>query len=216
MNGQNRKTIVTRNVMWPNGLTIDYIQKATLLDLHVYHLSRQPITASRCGDNNGGCSYLCLPRPQEDSKMSYECACPNGMKFGTGEKQHQCIPSDENINIPKPNTEDTSSNANIADYLSLSRKVPGVIALIVIATLLLIGIATVIIIFLLVEGNTRKETLKSMNFDNPVYRKTTTEDQLIMNKSESEPVLPSDLQQLTQEHEKKIVKEQFNELNRCY
>ncbi|KAH9504658.1 Low-density lipoprotein receptor- protein 2 [Bulinus truncatus] len=210
-------------------------------DLHVYHLSRQPITASRCGDNNGGCSYLCLPRPQEDSKMSYECACPNGMKFGTGEKQHQCIPSDENINIPKPNTEDTNSNGinrintthmdspttepnkpkgseessteKVLDHYSgvyneslskaadvKSEESSGVIALIVIATLLLIGIATVIIIFLLVRRY-KKRNIKSMNFDNPVYRKTTTEDQLIMNKSESRTSLPSSLQPLTQEHE---------------
>ena len=30
----------------------------------------------RCGSDNGGCSFLCLPSP---SSQAYQCVCPPGM-----------------------------------------------------------------------------------------------------------------------------------------
>ena len=43
-----------------------------IMDMKIFHNSRQ-IGWNECGDNNGGCSHLCLALPQE----KYTCACPN-------------------------------------------------------------------------------------------------------------------------------------------
>ena len=49
------------------------------MDIHVYHPMRQPASPSACGANNGGCSHLCLPRPQVAPRSV--CACPNGVSL---------------------------------------------------------------------------------------------------------------------------------------
>ena len=36
---------------------------------------------NRCGDDNGGCSHLCLP-----NVISYSCACPTGFLL-TGDRK---------------------------------------------------------------------------------------------------------------------------------
>ncbi|CAG4941600.1 unnamed protein product [Colias eurytheme] len=55
--GSNRKPIHTQ---------LDYIS-----DLKVYHRARDSLP-NQCGVDNGGCSHLCLPLPNND----YRCACP--------------------------------------------------------------------------------------------------------------------------------------------
>ncbi|XP_039745762.1 low-density lipoprotein receptor-related protein 6 [Pararge aegeria] len=55
--GTNRKTIHNQ---------LDYIS-----DLKVYHRVRDSLS-NQCGVDNGGCSHLCLPLPNND----YRCACP--------------------------------------------------------------------------------------------------------------------------------------------
>ncbi|KAI8787512.1 low-density lipoprotein receptor-related protein 8 [Biomphalaria glabrata] len=201
-------------------------------DIHVFHLLRQPTSINFCGDNNGGCSHLCLPRPQLKTNKSYECACPDGMKFGTGEQQHHCVLSDE-MSTKKPvqwpvnnvvnrittdkldatikyqstteKTQDIYNKSLSNDANGQAEDGAGLIALIVIVVLLCIGVAVTVVIFLLIKRY-KKRNIKSMNFDNPVYRKTTTDDQLIMNKSDRRSSVPtvridSSLQPLTQDHE---------------
>lgn len=41
---------------------------------------------NKCGNNNGGCSHLCLPNP-----VSYSCACPTGILLK--EDGRSCDPS---------------------------------------------------------------------------------------------------------------------------
>ncbi|XP_047545765.1 low-density lipoprotein receptor-related protein 6 [Vanessa atalanta] len=57
LNGTDRKTIHTQ---------LDYIS-----DLKVYHRARDSLP-NQCGVDNGGCTHLCLPLPNND----YRCACP--------------------------------------------------------------------------------------------------------------------------------------------
>uniref|UniRef100_T1IRJ2 EGF-like domain-containing protein n=1 Tax=Strigamia maritima TaxID=126957 RepID=T1IRJ2_STRMM len=43
------------------------------MDIRSFHPQRQPQAKNPCGNNNGGCSHLCLP-----NSFSYSCACPTG------------------------------------------------------------------------------------------------------------------------------------------
>lgn len=45
-------------------------------DIHIYHPLRQIPYHNPCGDNNGGCSHLCLLSPNYE-KVTYSCACPD-------------------------------------------------------------------------------------------------------------------------------------------
>ncbi|KAA8596151.1 hypothetical protein FQN60_011442 [Etheostoma spectabile] len=100
LNGQNRHTLVTP-VQHPYGLTLlgshiywtDWqsrsIQRADkntgtntitvranlpgLMDIQAVDRER-PLGFNKCGRRNGGCTHLCLPRPNDTS-----CACPTGI-----------------------------------------------------------------------------------------------------------------------------------------
>ncbi|XP_076116037.1 low-density lipoprotein receptor-related protein 6-like isoform X1 [Mytilus galloprovincialis] len=114
INGTNRTQIITNQVPKPMGLTLynDFIfwadweqqtvEKANktngnnrttlrdhmgvVMDILVYHSSRQAGTNS-CHDKNGGCSHLCLAHPIEDGKnLSHHCACPTHYKLNADNK----------------------------------------------------------------------------------------------------------------------------------
>ncbi|CAG5118149.1 unnamed protein product, partial [Candidula unifasciata] len=186
------------------------------MDIHVYHIYRQPLVVNHCGDDNGGCSHLCLPVPQV--KKSYVpkwsvCACPDHMVLD----HFNCKQSDEAMNtkanqqkytdnisknhpqssepvtmlteatpvkshIKVPQTfPDTAVNTTYIEILEKKESV-GFIAGIVIIILIVFGLLTFIVAFVLLKKY-KSRNGKSFNFDNPVYRKTTTDDQLIMEKN---------------------------------
>ncbi|KAL8625703.1 hypothetical protein ACOMHN_043978 [Nucella lapillus] len=78
----------------------------------------------------------------------------------------------------------------------------GHIAIIVIVIVLVL-LTLVGFIILFVYRHHRSKNIKSMNFDNPVYRKTTTadDDKVVMEVSDSRQNLPSSLQPLNPDHE---------------
>ncbi|KAK3787581.1 hypothetical protein RRG08_025912 [Elysia crispata] len=45
-----------------------------VMDIHAVHIDGVETHVNRCGQNNGGCSHLCLPNP-----MGISCACPTGL-----------------------------------------------------------------------------------------------------------------------------------------
>ncbi len=56
------------------------VQLYSPMDIHVYHPFRQPSAPSACGEDNGGCSHLCLPTPQVNASSPKRiCACPNSV-----------------------------------------------------------------------------------------------------------------------------------------
>lgn len=72
-------------------------------DIHVYHPLRQLPFTNPCGENNGGCSHLCLLSPGT-GQLTYKCACPNQFYISTDNRtcianctkgQHRCGGRDE-------------------------------------------------------------------------------------------------------------------------
>lgn len=62
------------------------------MDIHVYTAKRQPASNNPCGNNNGGCSHLCLMSPQPPF---FSCACPTGVRLH--ENGHTCASSPKEI-----------------------------------------------------------------------------------------------------------------------
>ncbi|KAF7989294.1 hypothetical protein HCN44_007968 [Aphidius gifuensis] len=83
-------------------------------DIHAYHPLRQLPYNNPCGQNNGGCSHLCLISPPASSYLlegygqpgvtSYTCSCPNQFILNNDNKtcrsnctdgQHRCGPPED-------------------------------------------------------------------------------------------------------------------------
>uniref|UniRef100_A0A8C7UH52 EGF-like domain-containing protein n=1 Tax=Oncorhynchus mykiss TaxID=8022 RepID=A0A8C7UH52_ONCMY len=124
-------------------------------DIVVFHPLRQPQGPDSCNlgsEANGGCEYLCLKAPQiTEHSPKYTCACPTGQDLGPD--MRGCVPAG-------------SEHFLLGENLTVA--VLGVVIPIVVFGLLCTGVY-------LVWRNYRVNSTKSMNFDNPVYRKTTGE-----------------------------------------
>ncbi|XP_058408444.1 low-density lipoprotein receptor-related protein 8 isoform X11 [Diceros bicornis minor] len=125
-------------------------------DIVIFHELKQPRAADACelsAQPNGGCEYLCLPAPQISSHSpKYTCACPDTMWLGPDMKR--CY-------------RDGNEGGKMGSTVTAA--VIGIIVPIaVIALLCMSGY--------LIWRNWKRKNTKSMNFDNPVYRKTTEEE----------------------------------------
>uniref|UniRef100_A0A8C6BU72 LDL receptor related protein 8 n=1 Tax=Monodon monoceros TaxID=40151 RepID=A0A8C6BU72_MONMO len=126
-------------------------------DIVIFHELKQPRAADACelsAQPNGGCEYLCLPAPQMSSHSpKYTCACPDTMRLGPDMKR--CY-------------RDGNESGKMGSTVTAA--VIGIIVpMVVIALLCMSGY--------LIWRNWKRKNTKSMNFDNPVYRKTTEEDE---------------------------------------
>ncbi|XP_039742489.1 low-density lipoprotein receptor-related protein 8 isoform X20 [Pteropus medius] len=125
-------------------------------DIVIFHELKQPRAVDACelsAQPNGGCEYLCLPAPQISSHSpKYTCACPDTMWLGPDMKR--CY-------------RDGNEGGKMGSTVTAA--VIGIIVPIaVIALLCMSGY--------LIWRNWKRKNTKSMNFDNPVYRKTTEEE----------------------------------------
>ncbi|XP_060775996.1 low-density lipoprotein receptor-related protein 8 [Neoarius graeffei] len=126
------------------------------LDVVVFHELRQPKAPDSCNMGtlpNGGCEYLCLRAPQiTEHSPKYTCACPDDAELGPD--MRRCV---------------AAAGGRFFLGNNITVAVLGVVIPIVVLTLACTG-------GYLVWRNWRRRNTKSMNFDNPVYRKTTEED----------------------------------------
>ncbi|XP_011150440.1 very low-density lipoprotein receptor isoform X7 [Harpegnathos saltator] len=137
--------------------------------VHVYHPYRQPDGMNQCQAVNGHCSHLCLPAPKINSRSPLlSCACPDGLRLLSDGLM--CV---ENDPLPSADTDGKGNLAEAAD--------PGLVAGIVIGVVSL-GLLLLALVAVLCYRHYLHRNVTSMNFDNPVYRKTT-EDQFSLEKN---------------------------------
>uniref|UniRef100_A0AAZ3RHJ5 EGF-like domain-containing protein n=1 Tax=Oncorhynchus tshawytscha TaxID=74940 RepID=A0AAZ3RHJ5_ONCTS len=136
-------------------------------DIVVFHPLRQPQGPDSCNlgsEANGGCEYLCLKAPQiTEHSPKYTCACPTGQDLGPD--MRGCVPGESVCVSGWLLVEAGGGRKGVMGSLVA---VLGVVIPIVVFGLLCTGVY-------LVWRNYRVNSTKSMNFDNPVYRKTTGE-----------------------------------------
>uniref|UniRef100_A0A8C6KP95 Very low density lipoprotein receptor n=1 Tax=Nothobranchius furzeri TaxID=105023 RepID=A0A8C6KP95_NOTFU len=123
-------------------------------DVIVYHELIQLSGTNWCREKgeNGGCSFLCLPAPQINKHSpKYTCVCPEGQELAADRLQ-------ENVS--------TSIQVN-----STARGSAAAWAILPVLLLAMAGAGGY-----LMWRNWQLRNQKSMNFDNPVYLKTTEED----------------------------------------
>ncbi|XP_020708838.2 very low-density lipoprotein receptor isoform X3 [Athalia rosae] len=138
--------------------------------VHVYHPYRQPDGKNQCQAVNGHCSHLCLPAPKINSKSPLlSCACPDGLRLLADGLM--CVE-----NGPTNDTEGIGGGGSTEEVTDR-----GLVAAIVIAVVSL-GLALLALVAFLCYRHYLHRNVTSMNFDNPVYRKTT-EDQFSLEKN---------------------------------
>lgn len=164
--------------------------------VHVYHPYRQPDGMNQCQAVNGHCSHLCLPAPKINSRSPLlSCACPDGLRLLPDGLM--CV---ENVTTTiAPSTQEpmkpfqrleplntTTINPSSVDAdgkrnLATESTDPGLVAGIVIGVVSL-GLLLLALVAVLCYRHYLHRNVTSMNFDNPVYRKTT-EDQFSLEKN---------------------------------
>ncbi|XP_071119484.1 very low-density lipoprotein receptor-like isoform X2 [Haliotis cracherodii] len=187
------------------------------MDVHVFHPYRQQIQRRLCGTDNGGCSHFCLPKAYDARNTEfYVCDCPNGFVLSSSDRK-SCVeggpavvttsktPVSEVTAVPATGSEVTEGpgytvvshpdQVNTTEQHTpehMAEENIGHIAGIVISVLCALFLILGIVGYVLYKRYSRGHG-KSMNFDNPVYRKTTTADDVTI-----ENKLPPSMQPLTQ------------------
>ncbi|XP_045777367.1 low-density lipoprotein receptor isoform X7 [Maniola jurtina] len=175
-----------------NGKEVEAITSTHALQnpmvIHVYHPYRQPDGVNHCAAVNGHCSHLCLPAPRiGPNSPKVSCSCPNGLRLMPDNQMcvedNTLIPdvevhkpangSEKSVVIeekPKPNVPETTNKAGSG--ISSSGRDASVVAGIVVAVISGIIILGALIAVVMYRHYVHRN-VTSMNFDNPVYRKTT-------------------------------------------
>ncbi|XP_063984190.1 very low-density lipoprotein receptor-like isoform X3 [Diachasmimorpha longicaudata] len=167
----DKQTIFKANKF--TGLELKAVTPLTSLQhpmvVHVYHPYRQPDGTNQCQAVNGHCSHFCLPAPRINIRSPLlSCACPDGLVLSEG---LTCV----------ENGPTTIFHMSGEKNLKKEPTDPGLVAGIVIGVVTL-GLLLLALVAVLLYRHYLHRNVTSMNFDNPVYRKTT-EDQFSLEKN---------------------------------
>lgn len=189
------------------------------MDVHVYHSYKQPSGVNYCEQQQQqgvACSHLCLPAPALSAHSArYSCACPNGMELQEDRRSCRITVMVSTVSavtgrpptVPAVTDESVAYNAShmaktgmeeAEDHRPLfSQLGSGHIAGIVMGVLGSLAVILTLVAYLVYRQYLRRN-LTSMNFDNPVYRKTT-EDQFSLEKNQYQPAraYPPSMEPLT-------------------
>ncbi|XP_022822359.1 low-density lipoprotein receptor-like isoform X1 [Spodoptera litura] len=165
--------------------------------IHVYHPYRQPDGVNHCAAVNGHCSHLCLPAPRIAAHAPrVSCACPNGLRLLPDNQMcvednaikpdvevhnKPTIGSNETIVIEEKPVTSVPETPKTGTGISSSGRDAGMVAGVVVAVISGIIILGALIAVVMYRHFVHRN-VTSMNFDNPVYRKTT-EDQFALEKN---------------------------------
>ncbi|XP_060037767.1 low-density lipoprotein receptor [Erinaceus europaeus] len=179
-------------------------------DIVLFHNLTQPRGVNWCEQSplpNGGCQFLCLPAPQINPQSpKFTCTCPDAMRLA--QDGRTCLSDTSPVVTTRgPSTGSkmppgtSSAELTTAESLTMSYQVLGngshseVVlrsgntgSLSVVLPLALL-ILLVFVIFLLWR-NWRLKNINTINFDNPVYQKTT-EDEVCICSSQDGYAYPS-------------------------
>lgn len=177
------------------------------MDIKIFHESVQKPGHNVCM-GNGKCDYLCLPSPSQntDDTLQHSCACPDhkvlaldkyscvakgAVKTTAKSVVKSTVATTEHPAITqKPIVASTGgpgyttytekvNNTGLEMPKSMTEEKAGTVAFVAIGV-----VAFLIVVFMgigcFVYKRVQKRNIKSMNFDNPVYRKTTTTEDSIM------------------------------------
>lgn len=194
----------------------------SVMDIKVVHEKRQERyfagnATALCAAKQ--CSYLCLPQSKKDlnSSLTVACICGDGNVLSSDGKS--CVKSDVATTVvpvtPKVTTEkpETTPKAVVTTGQGYTvvppvtnkttESVPkvqpeGTTGIIAVITAVCVAVILILVFaigcFVFRRWNSRNR--KSMNFDNPVYRKTTTTDDTLL-EEEGQIHIPSHMQPLT-------------------
>uniref|UniRef100_A0A8C5LTB4 Low density lipoprotein receptor n=1 Tax=Leptobrachium leishanense TaxID=445787 RepID=A0A8C5LTB4_9ANUR len=169
-------------------------------DIVLYHNMKQPKAQNWCDSEelvNGGCEYLCLPAPRiNNHSAKFTCACPDGMHLGpdmrgcvTGTKLRVYILGISRLrpfNTPFCLFVLVDRNVLVVDSAHSSSGPTALYIVLPIVILCLVSFGG-----FLLWRNWRLKNTNSINFDNPVYQKTTEEDEIHIGRSQGGYTYPS-------------------------
>merc|ERR1712224_559829 len=150
------------------------------MEIKIHQQQAQPHKSNPCGES---CSFPCLASPKiVENSAVFTCSCPDGWRKDKSNAQ-SCLPVDTGIvdvvsvNKGSKDQEPTPTPSPADDDLLSKDAHPGRVAGIVIGVILiLILVIFAVAVTLFVWRRLMKRGIKSLNFDNPVYRRTTESD----------------------------------------